>query len=121
MVWKKGQSGNPSGRSKGVPSELEKLREAAARVEKKTGKKLYDHFIERAYENDAVLIALCKKFIPDLKQIDGTIEKKQLSLIGITLNPEIQELVSAFLGKLARLELEKAKPKINPGQNEASN
>lgn len=114
--WVKGVSGNPKGRPPGGHAELEGLRKAVKRVEKKTSKKLYDHFIERAYENDAVLIALCKKFIPDLKQIDGTIEKKQLSLIGITLNPEIQELVSAFLGKLARLELEKAKPKLTEGE-----
>ena len=112
MTWIKGQSGNPSGREKGAKSELEKLREAVKKVEVKKGITLYTHFVEQAFTDNAVLTALAKKLVPDLKQIDGTIERKSLSLIGITLDPDVQALVSAFIGKLARLELDKERVKL---------
>lgn len=123
MTWDKGQSGNPDGRPKGPKSELAKLREAVREVESrrlnsgiKEGAKLYEHFVMQAFKDNAVLNALLKKLVPDLKQIDGTIEKKQLNLLSISLNPEFQELIQAFLGKMAKLELEKERPKLVEGE-----
>ena len=118
MKFTSGQSGNPDGRPKGSKSELTKLRDAVKRIEaekslkRKKEWRLYDHFIRQAVEDNSVLIALLKKLVPDLKQIDGTIERKSLSLIGITLDPDVQALVSAFIGKLARLELGKERVKL---------
>ena len=70
--WSKGVSGNPEGRPRSGNAELEKLRAAVAKVEGKNGKKkLYEHFIDRCYENDSVLIAFLKKMVPDLRYVEG--------------------------------------------------
>ena len=47
--------------------EIQELREAIKKSEKKRDKTLFEHFIERAFESDKVLIALMKKIIPDQK------------------------------------------------------
>ena len=74
MAWKKGQSGNPKGRQKGIRSEAEKLRQAVKKVEKERGIDFYQHFCERALEDNHILIALMKKLIPDMKQIEQDVE-----------------------------------------------
>jgi hypothetical protein len=62
--WKKGESGNPHGRPP-VP-EIEQLRTAIRIARKRNGNRdLLVHFVERAYVNDMVLIALLKKLLPD--------------------------------------------------------
>lgn len=68
MPWKKGQSGNPKGRVK--KPEIEELRKAIKTVEKQKKKKLLQHFIERAFKNDAVLVATIKKLVADKTQTD---------------------------------------------------
>lgn len=73
MAWKKGQSGNPFGRQKGIRSEAEKLRQAVKKVEKERGVDFYQHFCERALEDNHILIALMKKLVPDMKQIDSEV------------------------------------------------
>jgi hypothetical protein len=65
--WKKGQSGNPNGRPK--KPEIDALRTAIKVVEKENDMTLLEYFVRRAYENDSVLVALCKKFLPDMKSI----------------------------------------------------
>lgn len=72
MPWKKGQSGNPKGRVK--KPEIEELRKAIKAVEQKKGKKLLQHFVERAFKQDSVLIAIIKKLIADKTQLDGTLD-----------------------------------------------
>lgn len=72
--WVKGKTGNPNGRPKTGQAELEKLRVAADKVSKEKQKPLYDHFIERCYENDSVLIAFLKKMVPDLKYVEGDLK-----------------------------------------------
>ena len=116
-MFKSGQSGNPDGRPKGSKSQLTKLRESVKRIEadeslkRKKEWRLYDHFVRQAVKDNNVLTALLKKLVPDLKQIDSSIEKKQLNLLSIGLNPELQELIQAFLGQMARMELGKSKVK----------
>lgn len=63
------QVGNPGGpgRPRG-PSLPHQLLEAVQSVEVRRRKPLLEHFVERAYTSDRVLIALLKKFIPDLGQ-----------------------------------------------------
>ena len=65
--WRKGQSGNPNGRPK--KPEIDALRTAITAVEKENKITLLEHFVRRAYENDSVLVALCKKFLPDMKSL----------------------------------------------------
>jgi len=66
--FKKGQSGNPAGRPKAP--EIQYLRDAIAAVEKKKKKKLYQHLVEQAFEDNTVLLAVVRKFVPDMKQSD---------------------------------------------------
>ena len=61
--WQKGECPNPKGRP--TKPEIEELRNAIKTVEQKKKKSLLQHFTERAFENDNVLIALIKKFVPD--------------------------------------------------------
>lgn len=46
--------------------DLDELKIAIRTVEKRRKKKLLEHFIDRAFKNDTVLIALLKKFVPDI-------------------------------------------------------
>lgn len=76
MAFKKGQSGNPNGRKKGVPNKRTELMNAIKYVQgtkdpntKKKRKKLLVHAIEKAYEDNTVLIALLRKLIPDMKEV----------------------------------------------------
>ena len=71
----KGQftKGHSYGRNqKGRPKkpEIEELRKAIKAVEEEKDKKLLEHFVRRAYKNDAVLVALIKKLVPDKTQAD---------------------------------------------------
>lgn len=69
--FKKGQVANPNGRPKNP--EMDELRLAIKAVEKRKGQKLLEHFVERAYSNNMVLVALMKKLIADqtASKIDG--------------------------------------------------
>lgn len=71
-MFKKGKSGNPSGRPKGATNKLSiaALAKAIKRVEKAKQKKLLDHFVEKAYTDTTVLTALMKKFLPDMRFSD---------------------------------------------------
>lgn len=46
--------------------DLDELKTAIRTVEKRRKRRLLEHFIERAFKNDTVLIALLKKFVPDI-------------------------------------------------------
>jgi hypothetical protein len=75
--WKKGVSGNPNGLKKGEFRRLlEKAIAASNKVEKLS---LAEHTVMRARVNDAVLVALLKKFVPDLKHIEGKVSGQTIA------------------------------------------
>ena len=77
-AWKKGgASGNPKGRP--LASERDKLRKAIAAVEKTEKKDLFVHFVERAFKDDNVLVALMRKLLPDCKEISGEVNITSLA------------------------------------------
>lgn len=59
-----GSSGNPTGKNAGRPPQIQ-LEEALIKAQKEHNKDLLEHLVERAYQSDAVLIALAKKLLPD--------------------------------------------------------
>ena len=67
-MFVKGQSGNPHGRP--TTGEVAKLRIAMQKFEKDRGVDFYYHFCEMAWADSTVMIALMKKSLPDLKQVD---------------------------------------------------
>lgn len=100
MAFKKGQSGNPKGRKKGIPNKRTELLSAIKYVQgtknPETGKKrkkLLVHAVEQAYGDKTVLIALLKKLIPDMRELDvevsGVIGLRQLldNIDGKSLGP----------------------------------
>jgi len=66
----KGQSGNPAGKPKGANQPMTELLKAIKLVEKSKRKKLMVHFVEQAYKDNKVLVALMKKVLPDKKVED---------------------------------------------------
>ena len=76
--FKPGTSGNPAGRPR--KPEIALLREAISKVQANKEKDLLEHYVERAFENDRVLVALGKKIIPDLSSVQGSLDVKYESL-----------------------------------------
>lgn len=71
--YKKGcVSPNPTGRPLDGTTQLDHLLTAVRKVESKVNKNLLEHFVERAFITDKVLIAVIKKLIPDLQSIAVT-------------------------------------------------
>lgn len=68
MPFKKGNNCNPAGRPR--QPEIEKLRQAVAEVEAEQKKSLYKHLVEQAFKDSSVLVALTKKFVPDITKAD---------------------------------------------------
>lgn len=90
--WKKGQSGNPSGRKKSdVRVAFEK---AVKEVEKAKGKKFFLHVVECAWTDPGLMKEVLKKLVPDLKQHDLDIEH------GIT--GELKEFIEQLDGKISK-------------------
>ena len=69
--------GNKYGHGRPRKPEIEELRKAIDAVQKTKRKKLLIHFVERAYESDAVLTALGKKILPDLAAVDGNLNASE--------------------------------------------
>ena len=91
-------SGNPNGRPLGS-GEMGLLREAVSTVEVKKKKTLYTHFAERAYLSDTVLIAIVKKFVPDLKSFESLI----LGTMGGMTEAEAKEVRDKLLKRFEQI------------------
>lgn len=74
--FKKGNCANPNGRPK--KPRAEKLEAAIEEVEQEQSKKLFKHFVERAFTSDAVLAVLFKKLLPDMRAIEANIVQDKL-------------------------------------------
>jgi len=66
-----GHTNNPNGRPRAGSAFLDQLKEALKKVEKEKGKTLMRHMVERAFLEDTVMVALAKKLLPDLKEVDN--------------------------------------------------
>ena len=109
MTFQKGnQFGNRKGRPKGSrnklnKSMLDKLIEVADKVEdNKTvsqGKSLLEHFVERAYRNDQVLVTYLKKIIADRnyltesKEGNGSVQIIKFQIVS-TLYTQAEEMIT---------------------------
>jgi len=67
--YMKGECPNPTGRPLDGTTHLAHLLAAVRKVESRENKNLLEHFVERAFRTDKVLIAVMKKLIPDLQSI----------------------------------------------------
>ena len=81
-VGTKGYTGNPNGRPR--KPEIELVRRAMAETELEKKKSFWKHLIEQSYEDNAVLIAVARKFIPDLSHDDSMAEAIRTILIRAT-------------------------------------
>lgn len=70
--WKKGVSANPNGRPKGS-GYMDALNKAIHEVEKIKKKKLFIRFVEQAYNNPTIMVALMNKLIANKQytEIEG--------------------------------------------------
>jgi hypothetical protein len=77
------KSRNPRGNHKGTKHvnsqfNLNEFCEAIRIVEGRQKKKFFQHFIERAYENDKVLCVLINKFIPDVRPREDQSDENEM-------------------------------------------
>lgn len=70
------QKGNKYGKGAPKKPEIEELRKALKKARKRHKRDFLDVFIDRAYEDTSCMIALAKKFLPDMKSEDINITSK---------------------------------------------
>lgn len=71
MTWTYPAKKNGKGRPKGSKSYVVELKKALKKAELYHGKPFIQHFIDLAYKNEKVAIALASKILPDLSKIEG--------------------------------------------------
>lgn len=91
---------NPTGRNNGTKY-ISDLNEALKKAEKKHNKSFLEHFVDMAYENPQVAIALAKKMLPD--QIEGkgfgdthiyaNLSSEQLEKMAVQRGVKIPEMI----------------------------
>lgn len=102
MKFQKGQSGNPAGRPRGATSgfTLTDLRKAIEEVEIEKKKPFLKHAVERAYEDDRVLIALLGKMLPQAtfdNEEDSELMSKSIEFLDIPHNGDGRERFKEFI------------------------
>jgi len=100
--WKKGTSANPKGRPKGAKNkygltDLHKAMDKAAKNH--DGQTLLENFCERAYSDSQCAIAILKKLLPDLKQIEATVEHGTVGYAIMTPAETCKAMNKATVGK----------------------
>lgn len=86
QTWKPGISGNPHGRPRKGRSAIETLEAALEKVEKEYGKSFIEHFVEKAYTNDRIAIALFNKLFPNVISPEVQDAPAQIVYVGIPLS-----------------------------------
>ncbi|MDP2789899.1 MAG: DUF5681 domain-containing protein [bacterium] len=77
--WKKGMSGNPKGRPENPV--IQEMRAALVAAQKGKKRTLLEHFFERAYKDNHVLIAAIKKLLPDLSNVELQAQAEKFRII----------------------------------------
>ena len=100
-----GNVANPHGRPR--KPEVEELREALDWAQKKNRKSFLKHFVERAFKNDQVAIALAKKIIPDKFEGEGFGDQIQnlfqnIQIEGRSFEEIVNEVNSRLSAQFAR-------------------
>ena len=74
MPFVKGVSGNPNGRPRNAETDL--LREALRKQGEKRGVDFWDKVAEFAFRDKQVMVAIIKKFVPDINinQLEGELK-----------------------------------------------
>lgn len=69
---------NPGGRSRSMKTAQAMLHKALKKVEKRRGKKFLEHYIEQAFNDKTLAVALLKKLVPDLKAVEVDSDTKEV-------------------------------------------
>lgn len=108
--WKKGQSGNPKGRPK--KPFIEQLEFALRKEGRARGVKFFQHVAQLAYTSESMAIAVLKKILPDLKQVESKI-KLEVELIPMTIQEKLG--YDKLAEELAQQEIKK---QLEEGEDE---
>jgi len=70
---------------------LHQLWNAIYRAEAKQGKKLLDHFCERAFVDDRILISLMHKLVPDLQAVALVADVELTDELALSIQKKLKE------------------------------
>ena len=100
-MWAAGTSGNPQGRPRGTKNTTWRADfEKAIREDKnKYNQSIFEYALEQARKDNTVLVAILKKVIPDLKQVESKVEVSAVGYASMTPAQACEEMDMATLGK----------------------
>lgn len=99
--WVKGKAQNPAGRPKGTKNKfsLAHLQRAMEKAKKThSGQSLIESMCERAYTNDHVAIAILRKMLPDLRQVDAIVDVGTIGYACLTPEQACADMDAATIG-----------------------